>query len=91
MNETIRRKILLTFVLVLAACASLLIPPMFLHRSPFRLGLDLQGGTRLVYHFDFEEALRLGKISQAEYDDKPTMPQSRNCVRSSSSMSWSSA
>jgi SecD/SecF fusion protein len=75
MTEKIGRKFFLTLALVLVACASLLVPPLFLHRSPFRLGLDLQGGTRLVYHFDFDEALKLGKISAAEYADKATMLQ----------------
>src|SRR6186997_2740926 len=75
MTEKLRSKFLLTLALVLAACASLLIPPLFLNRSPFRLGLDLQGGTRLVYHFDFDEAEKLGKISHAEALDKATMLQ----------------
>ena len=60
-------------VLALAACACLIVPPVFLHRSPFRLGLDLQGGTRLVYHFDFEDALKKGQITATEHADKATM------------------
>lgn len=75
MIETLGRKFVITIVLVLAACASLIIPPVFLNRSPFRLGLDLKGGTRLAYRFDFDEALAHGKISQSEHADKPTLLQ----------------
>jgi protein-export membrane protein SecD/preprotein translocase SecF subunit len=75
MTEKIGRKFVLTLVLVLAACVSLLVPPVFQHASPFRLGLDLQGGTRLDYHFDFDEALAHGKISKAEHADKGQMLQ----------------
>lgn len=75
MTETLGRKFVITIALVLAACASLIIPPVFLNRSPFRLGLDLQGGTRITYRFDFEEAERLGKITKAELADKPTLLQ----------------
>ena len=35
-----------------------------------RLGLDLRGGARIVYAFDFEQALADEKISQFEYDDR---------------------
>ncbi|MCZ6598724.1 MAG: protein translocase subunit SecD [Planctomycetota bacterium] len=68
MVENVGRK--LTFVgLVLAiALGFLLIPD-----QPFRLGLDLQGGTRLTYRFDFDKALRDGAISQQDYDDRITL------------------
>lgn len=33
---------------------------------PFRLGLDLQGGTRLSYRFDFDQAIRDGTLSENE-------------------------
>ena len=39
---------------------------LVLKDPPFRLGLDLQGGTRLSYRFDFEEAIREGTISEQE-------------------------
>ena len=35
-----------------------------------QLGLDLKGGARIVYAFDFEQALEDGQISQAEFDNK---------------------
>jgi|MDSW01.2.fsa_nt_gb SecD/SecF fusion protein len=35
-----------------------------------RLGLDLRGGARIVYSFDFESALEANQIDQSEYDDK---------------------
>jgi SecD/SecF fusion protein len=70
MTETLGRKITITVVLVIASLASLL-----LHDRPFRLGLDLQGGTRLVYRFDFDRALREGKISQNEFGSQADMLQ----------------
>jgi SecD/SecF fusion protein len=70
MTENLGRKITLTVVLVVLALAALLIP-----ERPFRLGLDLQGGTRLRYSFDFNAALASGKISQRDYTDKATMLQ----------------
>jgi SecD/SecF fusion protein len=57
-------------VLVIAAAACLLLP-----ERPFRLGLDLQGGTRLRYQFDFDAALASGKISARDVTDKATMLQ----------------
>ena len=35
-----------------------------------QLGMDLKGGARIVYAFDFEQALDDGQISQAEFDNK---------------------
>jgi SecD/SecF fusion protein len=70
MTENLGRKITLTVVLVVLALAALLIP-----ERPFRLGLDLQGGTRLRYSFDFNAALASGKISQRDYTDKAAMLQ----------------
>jgi SecD/SecF fusion protein len=39
------------------------------------LGLDLQGGARLVYAFDFEEAAKRGDINPAELANKPMLLQ----------------
>jgi SecD/SecF fusion protein len=64
MFEKPGRFLTLTLVMIVAACASMYVPD-----HPFRLGLDLRGGTRLVYRFDFEEALAQGKISKQEYDN----------------------
>ncbi|PIE25677.1 MAG: hypothetical protein CSA62_00360 [Planctomycetota bacterium] len=36
----------------------------------FRLGLDLQGGSRLIYRVDLEQAKRDGVISKTESNDK---------------------
>lgn len=68
MTENLGRKATLVVALVVAAIACLLFP-----EKPFRLGLDLQGGTRLEYRFDFKKAKDEGKISQAEFDDKATL------------------
>lgn len=72
-TEKLGRKFALTLALILLSVASLLVPPVFLNRSPFRMGLDLQGGTRLVYQFDFDAALKKGQITAAELADKATM------------------
>jgi SecD/SecF fusion protein len=39
-------------------------------RYDINLGLDLQGGARLVYQFDFDKALEEGWISQEEHASK---------------------
>lgn len=65
MTEKLGRKITLIAVLIVLAIAVLILPS-----RPFRLGLDLQGGTRLVYRFDFEEAARRGQISKADLSNK---------------------
>ena len=68
MTEKLGRKITLIAVLVVLAIACLAVPS-----RPFRLGLDLQGGTRLVYKFDFEEAARRGQISKADLTNKEAL------------------
>src|SRR5260221_990600 len=75
MTEKLGRKFALILALALAAIASLAVPPLFLNRSPFRLGLDLQGGTRLEYEFNFEDALKKGQVTASEFADKATMLQ----------------
>ncbi len=35
----------------------------------FRMGLDLEGGTRLVYSIDFDRALTEGSITKEQYDN----------------------
>ncbi len=47
MIDNVGRKVFWIVVFLLAAISSLLVP-----EKPFRMGLDLQGGTRLVYRFD---------------------------------------
>ena len=39
-------------------------------RYDLNLGLDLQGGARLVYQFDFDKALQEGQISAEEHANK---------------------
>ena len=61
MVENVHRKlILIGFVLGIAALFLAL--PDF----QFRLGLDLQGGTRLVYRFDFDEEIAKGNLDANE-------------------------
>ena len=59
MVENVGRKVTLILVLIAAAVASLAI-------AGFRLGLDLQGGTRLVYNLPIEEARKADQITEEE-------------------------
>lgn len=63
MVQHVGRKILLIAALLAASVLSLTL-------MGFRLGLDLQGGTRLVYTVPFEEALAEGTITEAEFNDR---------------------
>ncbi len=61
MVENVRTKVFwIVTTLVVAVLA------LTLQEEPFRLGLDLRGGTRLVYRFDFEKALAEKKITPQE-------------------------
>ncbi len=62
MTENLGRKTTLTVAFVLIALA-LIFGPLLMGNKPFRLGLDLQGGTRLVYQFDFQDAVKKGVIT----------------------------
>ncbi|MBK7877976.1 MAG: protein translocase subunit SecD [Planctomycetes bacterium] len=73
MNENLGRKITITVVLIAAALASIAFWPLARNEKPWRLGLDLQGGTRLVFRFDFDEAARRGQISSTELADKAAL------------------
>ena len=64
MLENVGRKITLILVLLATSLLLLLVPD-----KPFNLGLDLQGGRRMVYSFDFDEALAMGQISEEEAKD----------------------
>ena len=79
MTENLGRKTTLTVALLLAALA-FIFGPLLLDKKPFRLGLDLQGGTRLVYQFDFDKALKDGLISEAEYQDRETLLQQMKAI-----------
>jgi SecD/SecF fusion protein len=65
MAENLGRKTILIFLLLAGSVLSMLLPT-----EPFRLGLDLKGGTRLHYKLDWDQALAEGKISQAEFLNK---------------------
>ena len=61
MVDNVSRKITLIVVLIAASLALLL-----LKDKPFNLGLDLAGGTRLVYSIDLDKAVEDGVISRQE-------------------------
>ena len=63
MVEKISRKV--TFILGLAALSLI-----SLWALGFRMGLDLEGGTRLVYSIDFDKAAEEGTISEAELGNR---------------------
>ena len=63
MVEKISRKV--TFILGLAALSVI-----SLWALGFRMGLDLEGGTRLVYSIDFDKAAEEGTISEAELGNR---------------------
>lgn len=62
MVENLSQKITLILFLLVAAGTSLVV-------FGFRLGLDLEGGTRLAYSLDLQEALDKELITQADYDN----------------------
>jgi len=68
MVENLGRKVVLIVILLLISVLSMVVP-----EEPFRLGLDLRGGTRLVYKIDWDEALADGTITQRQFDDKATL------------------
>jgi hypothetical protein len=63
MIENVGRKLIMIGALLGAALLLLLIPD-----RPIRMGLDIAGGTRLVYRFDLDEARAKGQISPDEAD-----------------------
>jgi len=67
MLENVGRKVTLIVILLLIS-VGLMVVPRFMDppRTPFRLGLDLQGGTRIVYRFDFAGARERGEIGANE-------------------------
>lgn len=79
MTENLGRKTTLTVALLLVALA-LIFGPLLLGKKPFRLGLDLQGGTRLVYRFDFEDALSKGLITPQEASDPEALLQQMKTI-----------
>ncbi|MDZ4772452.1 MAG: protein translocase subunit SecD [Planctomycetota bacterium] len=74
MTENLGRKTTLVVVVTLIFVAILAYFPLT-GQKMFRLGLDLQGGTRLVYKFDFEQAARDGVITQQDLARKQELLQ----------------
>ncbi len=68
MVENLGRKTLLIVFLLIGAVLSMVLPD-----QAFRYGLDLSGGTRLVYFVDWDKALAEGKISPLEHANKPEL------------------
>jgi len=66
MVENVGRKIALIVALLLGSIALLVGKPLITGSAPFPLGLDIAGGERRVYKFDFEEAIKSGAISAQE-------------------------
>ncbi|MDP6990064.1 MAG: protein translocase subunit SecD [Planctomycetota bacterium] len=70
MVENLGRKVFWIAAALTAAVLCIVLP-----ESPFRLGLDLQGGTRYLLSIDFDRALAEKKITQAEYDNRQQLMQ----------------
>ncbi len=66
MVENVGRKVALIVALLLGSIALLVVKPMLTGNPPFPLGLDIAGGERRVYKFDFEEARRNRSIGADE-------------------------
>src|SRR5688572_13329371 len=82
MLENVGRKVALIVILLLVSVGLLVVPPLMdPPRRPFRLGLDLEGGTRIVYRFDFEGAKARGEIGPTEDTDE-ILRQSVEILRS---------
>ncbi len=75
MLENVGRKVALIVLLLLVSFGLMLYPD-----QPFRLGLDLQGGTRIVYRFDFAAARARGEISANEDPDE-ILAQAKEILR----------
>lgn len=75
MFENIGRKITLIALLLSVSLGLLL-----LKDKPFNLGLDLQGGTRLVYSVDFKDAKADGRIDPNE-DENLVLDQMITIIR----------
>jgi len=65
MVQNVGRQVALIAILLLTSLVLILVPD-----KPLRLGLDLAGGTRLVYEFDLEEARAKDLVSASETDEE---------------------
>ena len=63
MVENVGRYMAMIVAFLVVSIGLLVVPD-----EPFRLGLDLSGGTRLVYSFDFEQARADGVLQTEETD-----------------------
>ncbi|MCB9915765.1 MAG: protein translocase subunit SecD [Planctomycetes bacterium] len=70
MVQNLGRKTLLIVLLLVGAVLSLVLPD-----QPFRMGLDLEGGSRLVYKIDWDKALAEGKVNEQDLTDKHALLQ----------------
>jgi SecD/SecF fusion protein len=61
MLENVGRKLILIAALLGASLLLILLP-----NQPIRMGLDIAGGTRLLYKLNFDEALKTGAIGPDE-------------------------
>ncbi len=75
MLENVGRKVLLIVLLMGVSLGLLLFKD-----KPFNLGLDLQGGTRLVYSVNFDEAYKDGTLSRNE-DPSQVLDQMIQIIR----------
>lgn len=66
MVENVGRKVALILALLLGSLALLVGKPLLSGNPPFPLGLDIAGGERRVYKFDFEAARQSGAIGADE-------------------------
>lgn len=65
MIQNVGRQVALIAVLLLTSLVLILVPD-----KPLRLGLDLAGGTRLVYEFDLDDARAKGIVTAGETDEE---------------------
>ncbi|MFT5154180.1 MAG: SecD/SecF fusion protein, partial [Planctomycetota bacterium] len=66
MFENVGRKITLILSLLAIAVVALIV-------GQLRLGLDLEGGTRMEYRLPYQDALDEGTITAQEFADKPAL------------------
>ena len=75
MVQNVGRLIVLIAILLIVSLALILFPG-----APLRMGLDLAGGTRLLYTFDLDEARAQGVIAPEE-SDAEVMQQQVEIIR----------
>src|SRR5687768_4529730 len=63
MIQNVGRQVALIAVLLITSLVLIFVLPL-------RMGLDLAGGTRLVYEFDIDDARAKGIVAEGETDDE---------------------